>query len=216
MIFVSKMKIANFKNRAFTLVELLVTISIFSILTGVVLFSQTKFNGTVLLTNLAYDAALTIRQAQTYGVNIKEFDTGSTNIFVPYGVSFNLNNPNSFTLFADVDYTSSGPDKYFHPFNGDYTLCETDKGCVTKYSIKKGNFVKEVFYSDENGEKQLSSQAEKQIDIGFVRPNPDAEIIVGKDANFKMKSAKIILGSPDGSTREIVVNSTGLISVTPR
>src|SRR3989338_6906440 len=59
-------------NRGFTLVELLVTLSLFVVLTTIVLFSQQKFNGSILLTNLAYDVALTIRQAQTFGVNVRE------------------------------------------------------------------------------------------------------------------------------------------------
>ena len=86
-------------NSGFTLVELLITISIFVILTGVVLFSQSKFNGSILLTNLAYDTAVTLRQAQTYGINIKEFNTGSgTGQFVPYGVHFATSSPNGETM----------------------------------------------------------------------------------------------------------------------
>src|SRR3989338_7579467 len=63
-------------NRGFTLVELLVTLSLFVVLTTIVLFSQSKFNGSILLTNLAYDVAITVRQAQTYGVNVRETSSG--------------------------------------------------------------------------------------------------------------------------------------------
>ena len=48
------LKFKKDKKNGFTLVELLVTITIFVILTGVVLFSQSRFNSTIFLTNLAF------------------------------------------------------------------------------------------------------------------------------------------------------------------
>ena len=65
------------KKAGFTLVELLVTISIFVILTGVVLFNSNSFDSTVLLNNFGYDIALTIKQAQSFGVNVREDNTGN-------------------------------------------------------------------------------------------------------------------------------------------
>ena len=44
-------------NKGFTLVELLVTIVIFVIITGVVLINSNKFDNTILLDNLGYDVA---------------------------------------------------------------------------------------------------------------------------------------------------------------
>ena len=57
-----KQKINNHKS-GFTLVELLVTITIFVILTGVVLVNSNSFDNSVLLNNFAYDVALTIKEA---------------------------------------------------------------------------------------------------------------------------------------------------------
>ena len=62
----AKIKENNLK-KGFTLVELLVTIVIFVIITGVVLVNSNKFDSSVLLHNFTYDVALTIKQAQTYG-----------------------------------------------------------------------------------------------------------------------------------------------------
>jgi len=200
-------------NKGFTLVELLVTISIFVILTGVVLFNQSKFNSTILLTNLAYDTALTIRQAQTYGINIKEFNDGKNNVdsskFVPYGVHFDKNNDanrKSFILFADID--SNGK------YDGDIVNCllsypsinGSKDGCVNRYSIKRGNYISDLTVYDGS-----STSSTTALDITFKRPNPDA-IITGDSAS-NYSNATIFLTGVDGSTRRVIVQANGLIEI---
>jgi prepilin-type N-terminal cleavage/methylation domain-containing protein len=186
-------------NRGFTLVELLVTISIFVILTGVVLFNQGKFNSTILLTNLAYDTALTIRQAQTYGINIKEFNDGSGGVFVPYGVHFDkINEPKSFILFADLNLSGK--------FNGTLGSCINTEGCVNRYSIKRGNYISDLTVT--TGDNTSSTTA---LDITFKRPNPDA-IITSVNTNNYSK-ATIYLTGVDGSTRKVNVQANGLIEI---
>lgn len=186
----------------FTLVELLVVISIFVILTGVVLFNQEKFNSTILLTNLAYDTALTIRQAQTYGINIKEFDADGK--FFPYGVSFKTSDPKSFILFADLNEDGKFP----------VSTCQitaTD-GCVQQYTIKRGNSIKGLCSNVEGDCDFLDS-----LDITFKRPNPDAIIIANSTTGNPLPVARIILQGVDTEAiREVIVQKNGLIYVKSR
>jgi prepilin-type N-terminal cleavage/methylation domain-containing protein len=188
----------NFK-KGFTLIELLVTISIFVILTGVVIFNQGKFNSTVLLTNLAYDTALTIRQAQTYGINVKEF--GDSN-FIPYGVHFERN-AKSFILFADTAYDKNNPLLPPNPFLGATTTCITLEGCVNRYTIQRGNYISDLCVNGNCGKASL--------DVIFKRPNPDALIYSG---NTSYNNAQIYLKSADGTgSTTISVWSNGLIQI---
>ncbi len=186
----------NFKS-GFTLVELLVTISIFVILTGVVLFNQSKFNGTILLTNLAYDTALTIRQAQNYGINVKEFNDSNQ---YAYGVHFATSSTKSFILFADIGPNQTGI------FTGDTDTCLASDGCVNRYSIKRGNYIDGLYISDDLDNKKES------LDIIFRRPNPEAKILVNGSSPEQNK-AIIVLGNPDGSTRRVIVQANGLIEI---
>ncbi len=209
MSFSPKRKFKN-KRGGFTLVELLVTITIFVILTGVVLFSQAKFNGTILLTNLAYDTALTIRQAQTYGINIKNFVNDSGNNFVPYGVHFDLKEGNnkSFILFADLDENGV--------FEGDPTSCNPADGCVYRYSIKRGNYIEKLYINDAANPGQFIEVPEPDysLDLVFTRPNPDAKITTAENI---FSIAKIVLGNPnDDNVREVVVQENGLIYIASR
>jgi prepilin-type N-terminal cleavage/methylation domain-containing protein len=199
------------KQTGFTLVELLVTISIFAILTGIVLFNQSKFNSTILLTNWAYNVALTIRQAQTYGINIKEFDDNSratTNDFYPYGVHLETGDNNkAIILFADI----SGDNN----FTGDKKECVTAEGCVNRYPIKAGNYIKSICTAEVlDGDKICPGTTDvNSIDFIFKRPNPDAIIKVnGESTEYPV--ATIILGSVDNeSVRKVEVRANGLIQI---
>ena len=182
----------------FTLVELLVTISIFVILTGVVLFNQGRFDSTILLTNLAYDTALTVRQAQTYGINIKEF---GNNNFVPYGVHFDMSANKSFILFAD-------PSSDAAVFTGQTDSCINSEGCVNRYNIQRGNKISNLCVVKGS----LSCSSVDTLDIIFKRPNPDAIITANGDIYDK---AEITLTSADGTSgqKEVDVQSNGLIQI---
>src|SRR3989338_11714059 len=60
--------------RGFTLIEMLVVIAVMAIVTGVMLANNGRFGGQVLLQNLAYDIALTLRHAQVYGISVLRFE----------------------------------------------------------------------------------------------------------------------------------------------
>jgi prepilin-type N-terminal cleavage/methylation domain-containing protein len=209
----------NYK-KGFTLVELLVTLSIFTILTGVVLVNQTKFNSTILLTNLAYDTALTIRQAQTFGVNIRGFNLNNNNYFVPYGVHLEKGSGSnkSFILFADLNITASnlfsdGLYKAGSPTPDptiDLNRCQPDKGCVNRYNITRGNYISDICYFVGNS----CSTSVNSVDIVFNRPNPDAYIYTNNDIANVRQGVRITLSSADGSrTRKVEVFSNGLIQI---
>lgn len=206
------MKLRSHK-KGFTLVELLVTISIFAILTGVVLFNQGKFNSTILLTNLAYDTALTIRQAQTYGINIKGFDKGSGEDFYPYGVHFASSTNKSFILFADLDYNrDTEVSDGLYNGNGseipDFSQCQTNMGCVNRYNIKRGNYI-----LDLKAGADCTGTSVNSLDITFKRPDPDA-IIKANGVRASLNKACIVLKGTDGDNkRTVVVQKNGLIEI---
>lgn len=204
------------QQHGFTLVELLVTITIFTILTGVVLFSQSKFNSSVLLTNLAYDTALTIRQAQNYGINVKEFTGGSGGKFLPYGVHFDKKESSkSFILFADLNYVEGV--LTLTPYDGVLGSCDGRVGCVNRYNIPGGNKISDICVVQSGSETCTPVDV---LDILFQRPNPDARIYaktVNTATNYDISDAAraiITVSSADGSTsRDVVIQANGLIQI---
>ena len=188
---------SNSTDRGFTLVELLVSIAIFTVITTVSVFSNSQFNGGILLTNLAYEMALTIRQAQFYGITVRQgglgdFDSG-------YGVSINLNNPTSYVLFEDKNRN--------RVFNTNEEL--------EIFTIQRGNRIAKICV---RGDCTQSSHFENSVDISFIRPNPDTYITVAGTGSCGTSGAlcpkaDICISSPGGNYRRIVVERTGQIYV---
>ena len=111
-------------QRGFTLVETMVALGIFVIVTAIVFVGNSRFNNTIFLTNLAYDLALTVSRAQSYGINVRPFDSATKPFEVGYGVHFKknsiaTNDPKesdnfSFILFADITFLRPDPDANFY------------------------------------------------------------------------------------------------------
>lgn len=221
------MKIKKFNNlksklsKGFTLIELLVTITIFVILTGIVLFSSNGFNNTILLKDLAYDVALTIQQAQSYGINVNESKL-IMNPFAPFGVYFNLNTASgsgsiyNFIFFNDVLNGSSpgSNNKYDTPSTSKINTCG-DSECISKYTIDNGNYIKSICVGS-NSSDCSSANVTDGFTILFTRPNPNA-IITTEDSSNNITGhynyADIQVASPNGQTKDVIVNSIGLIYV---
>lgn len=187
------------KVSGFTLVELLVSIAIFTIVTTVSVLNQSSFNGSIVLTNLAYEIGLSIRQAQVYGVTVIRgvqagtFDSG-------YGMRFDMSTPSRYYLFED---RAPSPDHFC-----DSNECGTGNtytNVLETFFIQKGNRISKICLN--NGTRC----GEQVVDISFVRPNPDAYIYAAGQFFY---NAEICVVSPvSGAQRKIVVESTGQISV---
>lgn len=182
--------------RGLTLIELLVVMGIFSIISLVVLANHSRFNSSVLLGSLAYDIALSIREAQVYGLSVKEY---ANNFQVGYGLRFSA--ANSYTFFADTNANKqydSGTDSI-----------------VQTYTFGQGHTVKQFCGVTASGTEECSGGtwgAINHLDIVFFRPDPDA--VITSNTPTVYSSGKIVVTSPSGETRTITVASTGQISVT--
>ena len=157
-----------------TLIELLVSIAIFTIITSVVLFNHTEFNSNVLVTNLAYEVALAIRQAQTYGLSVKQ---GSTHSF---GIYVDTNGPQSLIIFEDTNN-----DGIFNGTGNFDEVCPSVSSgdadgdtCEERLSLR-GNveFSEFCVYKEINGLRcSVGSDNINWSSVMFKRPNPIALI----------------------------------------
>lgn len=184
-------------NRGFTLLEMMVSIGIFAIITAVVIFNHGKFNSSINVTNLSYELALAIREAQVYGLAVKQEAGNDISEDYAYGVYFNINNPQTFYIFADKD-----SNQQFDPTGGD--LCDGTEECQERIEIR--------------GDVEISNLASNQTDpaeqltILFLRPNPVA--IIHDDGTEQRSTATIELHSDRAEkSKLIMVELSGQISV---
>jgi prepilin-type N-terminal cleavage/methylation domain-containing protein len=199
----------------FTLVELLVVLAIIGVMTVVVFTSQSSFNKTLILTNSAYDVALTLRNAETYGMGSRITAGGITD--AGYGIHFTRGN--SFILFADTSpvgnpgvtlncplHSAIGkPD--CNPGNGKYgggsdTLVQT-------YALNNGITIKDFCYFSSS-KYCYSTGVPSSLDVVFARPNPTPSL----NGVITATAACVTLTSPQGGDYYVKIALSGDITAT--
>ena len=221
---------ANIKNKqsryprqaGVTLIELIVVIAIFALVSSVLMFNYSNFSTNVSIRNLSQDIALTVRKVQTYATSVQGIDntTINTRSFPAYGISFSLDssssqfNPNTkrFIVFADIPSApGQSPDKHYEN-NGICANPDVGSECIESISINTSDSVVELC-TDATGCVSNGS-----IDITFRRPVPDAIICykINSDSDCQTTSISyvdIVLQSAKGLRRKVSVWNTGQISV---
>ncbi len=209
--------------RGFTLVELLVVSLIIVFITAFVLFRQQGFNSATLLRSLSYGIALSVRQAQVYGVSVRESAVGSNVFAAGYGVQFGNTLPldsSHYRLFADAN----GNGQY--GAGEELPLFTIGNGRGTDYLIRNM-----CAHSIVSGDQcsctnaalcTVTSPTITSLTIYFRRPNPDAcfatsqsPVACATAATPPVYDYAYVQIKPFGGAdwRTIKVTSTGQISV---
>ncbi len=212
------------RQAGFSLIELVVVCGVIAIISGLMLVSNNAFGGQVLLQNLAYDIALTLRQAQVYGISVQRFGSGTYD--ASYGMHFDSTSGNSsvYPLFADAVSVNGvfDPDAA-HPLNPafDETVKITTIGGgfrIYKLCVPAGTDAATCTCVASG------TSACNTVDIVFRRPDPDACISADGVASMNNlvtppvcistnASARIVVRAPKGNVSSIVVYKNGQISV---
>jgi prepilin-type N-terminal cleavage/methylation domain-containing protein len=203
----------------FTVVEMLVVLAIFAIISSIVISNYSDFRSSVSLENLSQDIALSIRRSQIYAMSVKGTTGVGPTPFPAYGIHFsNESSPSysyggsqkSFIIFADLP-PSTSPASYDQSSNTcGYSNLATGNECVEEVTINSTDFIKELCVNSTCG---LSGS----LDISFTRPNSDASFCfilpLGNSCAGSVSSASIFISSLDGKTKKISVWNTGQISI---
>ena len=198
-------------STGFTLIEMLVVISIFLIMTGVILANFPAFRDKAALDLLAQEIAVTIRQAQVYGIGTRE--AGSE--FTSYGIYFDLGDTNlakkAFYLYADKDASKS----FLPPVplkNCSDSGASLGVDCIIeKFAITGSAEIFDLKGCNSTSCSSLNSPSPPKLDIFFQRFYPEAIFPNTTGLSY----VKIMIQSTRDATRqkEIQVWSTGQIVV---
>lgn len=199
---------ASLLTRGFTLIEMLVAVGIFTLMSAVLLYNYPEFNSRSALDNLAHQIAISIREAQVYGLSVRQ--TQAT--YPGYGIYFDKNAPTSFTLFGDKND------------NKVYDAGEM----VDRFDLTGGDRITDLCYNLQTTDYTPTSDKGNcnlnNMTIVFTRPDPDAFITLTNWLNVQNPptgsftspyiSSEVILTSRRGTYKRMIqVYTTGQISV---
>ena len=209
----------------FTLAELLMVFAIIIIVTGVVISNQSSFNKTIILTNTAYDIALSLRSAETFGLGGHAINTTPTG----YGIHFDSTLSKSFILFADSYPPASGSGCHAIPTGGDPSALDVQPGdcaystganpdtVVNTYTLGNNITISKFCGTDTSGITKCTAGTNtliNSLDIVFARPNPDP--LMSTNGAYStlspVTSACITVTSPQGGSRSVSVAASGQIN----
>ncbi len=211
-------------KKGFTLAEMVICIAIVGAISAVAMFSYTQFSDNLNLSSASQEIALEIRQAQIYGVSVKENAVGSGVFTSGYGFQASLSDPTSYYIFVDLNN------------NGKYDggpNCSASPECVEKISLRNSVSITGICGMAFGGVSVSCplDAAIKTMNIVFLRPDPTALIrFLNISNNFYVgggiyqpnincptcgtfQTGQIVLTSAGGKTANIIIQNTGQVSI---
>ena len=192
------------KLKGFTLIELIVVSAIILVISSFIIFNQAKFNSSTLLRSLAYNIALSVRQAQVYGTSVFGVQSGGQIVHAPaYGVSFFSGDSTHYVLFSDLT-------------PGDRSYAAASAHAIKTFALGKGYTITKFCATTPTSVQYCSTDSTNSLTyltIYFKRPSPDAYFETNR-AGEQYASAYVQVRSSNGDTRSVTVTSVGQISVT--
>jgi prepilin-type N-terminal cleavage/methylation domain-containing protein len=194
----------------FTVIELMVTVSIVVLVTGIIMLQYSSFNSSVLLRSQAYLTGFDVREAQSLAVGIR----GRGSEFrEEYGIYFSLASPNTYLLFQDNDSLGEHtPVRYNQgeevgvPYTVDprfrlVNICATNatgRACA---------------YDDPSTTNESIDASLQEMTISYRRPDFDAAFYSPSRSNITAVDIIIAADQSAQIQRKVVVYSTGQVSV---
>lgn len=212
-------------NSGMTLVEMMVVLSIFGILSAMIMFDYGKFNSSLSMQNLADDIALNVREAQSYAIGARSLPGLGLGFFNGYGIHFTTASPNltntvngsnkSFIFFTDIIDPNIGNKKYDFQTGISCGAPSLSNECYKIVNITSADYISGI-YLNESTDPIASSAS---VDIVFTRPYPEASFCYRTSPSSACDSTSYssvtirVANARTTAVKNIKISNTGQISV---
>lgn len=208
-------------QKGFTILEMLMVLAIFTIITSIVIFNYGEFNSKTIMSNMAYEVALSIRQAQVYSLGVRG-QANLDNFNTQYGIHMNTGiDKKSFVFFVDKD-ESGNPDGLCDAgISANCLACSGGTECLEKINLTRDVTIARICTSsgvtnpidETTGYCVDDTEAEySNLTLLFKRPNPDSIVRLGNDVISDVTTG-IVLKTNYGNQRAVIISPTGQITV---
>lgn len=193
-------------NRGFSLVELLVAIAIFVLLTVGLILQLSSIGGGERLEVGVSQTVGAIKEARYSAVAVEKYK--NTDIYPSYGVYFDLNTPDKIIIYADCDVTVDDLTSFV--FSDSSTECNGENGMVKKVTLPDNTEI--VSLQTVMGAATSSVQ---KASVEFLRPLPLVRITGGSSDVIPYGYIRIELAHPNtGRSQFVKVYGSGLVTPT--
>jgi prepilin-type N-terminal cleavage/methylation domain-containing protein len=193
----------------FTLVELLISIAIIGVVSSIVLVKYSSFDSTVLLKGLAYEIALSLREAQVRSVSVSGVEgTSGDKVFdYPFGVTFSLVTTQDQKKYTSFRFNDAALTSY-----PKYGIAESED--IQVFTIDRTMYISQLCITRVTEDCDI-----QQLDVSFRRPKFVGlfhAVSTGGASEYDtdITSAKIkVTGAGAVNTFVVTITSLGQISV---
>lgn len=185
-----------------TYVELIVVLSIFSIMTSILLFNYKGFGAKVDIKILANDIASKIVEAQKSAISGKWNVNAPLNWKPSYGIYFDPSSSNNknFIYFADMVVQNNSYDSSSCPGTGE---------CQDSINITKGNYISHI----DSYLGATPTSITNPLSVTFKRPDSSAIFSVNGVILSGFDYMQITVSSPDLVSSTIKIFPSGRIQI---
>ncbi|MEK7578319.1 MAG: prepilin-type N-terminal cleavage/methylation domain-containing protein [Patescibacteria group bacterium] len=171
------------KAGGFTLIEMLVVITIMGVIAGIVIFNIGSEQQNSALSRSAQKLSLDLRRAQSYALSSKTYK--SAGVPCGWGVHFNGSGSTSYIIFADM---------------------ASAQNCSNRDFIRASNASEDFETVNLESGININSLSNNLSDVVFTSPDPTVNFTPDQI------SANVALINKNGAPRAININKTGFIS----
>lgn len=200
------------KNAGFGLGQLLVVMAISTTILSSVIVQQGKWNDQLAVSTQAYELALMFRQAQNFGLGVREYSgvaSPGDKFDIAYGIYLNYATPDRYIFFADRNK------------NGRYDVSPSE--AIETKMLNKGVSINTFCSYQKNPATSLRCAHQgfgiyfNRTSITFERPTPSASFLTLNSINYDTSSiwqplVIVCLRSASGREYSVTVDGGGQVA----
>ncbi len=186
------------KKGGFTVLEMVIVLGIVTMISSVVLANYPAFNERLGVRRAAEDIASLIRQAQAYGLGVKEFGAGS-GIFPGYGIYFKR-------------YASVGVPANFYILYADSNnnlIYDAPGEKISELSLQGAAVIDDICGDQKQATPGPCGKGNLYVE--YLRPQPSVSLRTADGVSYSDVEVKI--KGPRGTTKTIVIWISGQVSI---